>query len=229
MFKAGKPVSSILMVRMGAMGDIIHTLPAVAWLSQLSPARISWLVEPRWAPLLEENPLVDRVVLFRRDPGGIFQCLRELRSASYDFAVDFQGLLKSAIRRLARRRVIGFTRIIAREGRGPWCLFRQDPCAAPFTLWTGTWNWPPQPGHRNRANCFRCQGRPEGELPSGDFVLASPLAGWGSKQWPMDHIAYWPHACATNSEFRWCWMDRRARISPHAEARLPHHSNLGPD
>jgi heptosyltransferase-1 len=30
-------------------------------------------------------------------------------------------------------------------------------------------------------------GRPEGDLPSGDFVLASPLAGWGSKQWPLDH------------------------------------------
>src|SRR5207244_5525110 len=30
-------------------------------------------------------------------------------------------------------------------------------------------------------------GRPEGELPAGDFILASPLAGWGAKQWPVDH------------------------------------------
>jgi heptosyltransferase-1 len=30
-------------------------------------------------------------------------------------------------------------------------------------------------------------GRAEGDLPPGDFVLASPLAGWGSKQWPMGH------------------------------------------
>jgi heptosyltransferase-1 len=32
-------------------------------------------------------------------------------------------------------------------------------------------------------------GRPEGDLPAGDFVLASPLAGWASKQWPMEHYA----------------------------------------
>src|ERR1035441_8600165 len=50
-----------------AMGDIIHTLPAVAWLKQShADSHLTWLVEPRWAPLLEENPHVDRVVLLRR-------------------------------------------------------------------------------------------------------------------------------------------------------------------
>src|ERR1039457_7273219 len=85
MFTAGKPARSvtarfgastnpladargsdrnILVVRLGAMGDIIHTLPAVAWLEQSHPnSLLTWLVEPRWAPLLEENPYVDRVVL----------------------------------------------------------------------------------------------------------------------------------------------------------------------
>jgi hypothetical protein len=49
----------ILVVRLGAMGDIVHTLPAVAWLKQSHPdSPLTWLVEPRWAPLLEENPYV---------------------------------------------------------------------------------------------------------------------------------------------------------------------------
>ena len=81
------------------MGDIIHTLPAVAWLKQSHPgSHLTWLVEPRWAPLLEDNPYVDRVVLLRRQNfAGLMETRRELRTAHYDFAVDFQGLLKSAM------------------------------------------------------------------------------------------------------------------------------------
>ncbi len=71
MSEAGKPVSRILIVRMGAMGDIIHTLPAAASLRASFPdARITWVVEPRWMPLLENNPSLDRVVAFRRDRHG---------------------------------------------------------------------------------------------------------------------------------------------------------------
>ena len=100
MFTAGNPASSrILVVRLGAMGDIIHTLPAVARLKQSHPAsHLTWLVEPRWAPLLEDNPYVDRVVILRRHSfAGLVETRRELRAAHYDFAVDFQGLLKSAM------------------------------------------------------------------------------------------------------------------------------------
>src|ERR1035441_164137 len=65
------PASRILVVRLGAMGDIVHALPAVAWLKQSHPdSLLTWLVEPRWAPLLEENPYVDRVVLLRRQSGS---------------------------------------------------------------------------------------------------------------------------------------------------------------
>ena len=62
MSTAGNPFSRrILVVRLGAMGDLIHTLPAVAWLKQTHPdSHLTWLVEPQWAPLLEDNPFVDR-------------------------------------------------------------------------------------------------------------------------------------------------------------------------
>src|ERR1044071_7220662 len=101
MYKAGTASSGvrILVVRLGAMGDIIHALPAVASLKHSYPgSHLTWVVEPRWQPLLEANPFVDRVVPLRRDSlSGIFESRRDLRSFRYDFAVDFQGLLKSAL------------------------------------------------------------------------------------------------------------------------------------
>src|SRR5215475_1239721 len=113
MSENGNPASrSILVVRLGAMGDIIHTLPAVAALKQNhSGSHLTWLVEPQWLPLLEENPFVDRTVSLRRgSPGGLLQTVRELRTLPYDFAVDFQGLLKSALSARAARpgRIYGF-------------------------------------------------------------------------------------------------------------------------
>jgi heptosyltransferase-1 len=194
MFNAGKPTSRrILVVRLGAMGDIIHTLPAVAWLKQTQPgAHLTWLVEPRWAPLLEGNPYVDRVVLLRRQSlAGLMETRRELRTGPYDLAVDFQGLLKSALAASAAhpRRLFGFHQSQLRERLAG--LFYSDK----------TLSGAAHVVDRNLELAAACSGRgigpakrlfplppgrPEGELP-GDFVLASPLAGWGSKQWPMCH------------------------------------------
>src|SRR6185436_10934342 len=100
MSRAGKSASRrVLVVRLGAMGDILHTLPAVAWLKAKQPDwQLTWLVEPRWAPLLEANPSVDRVLHFQRKSlAGLWAMRRMLRECAFDAAVDFQGLLKSAI------------------------------------------------------------------------------------------------------------------------------------
>src|SRR5215471_14452153 len=89
----------ILVVRLGAMGDIIHTLPAVASLKHSYPGwQLVWAVEPKWAPLLEGNPFVDALVPVRRDTlSNLLATRRLLRAERFDFAVDFQGLLKSAL------------------------------------------------------------------------------------------------------------------------------------
>jgi heptosyltransferase-1 len=112
---------SILIVRLGAMGDIIHTLPAVAALRNTLPdARIGWIVEERWAELLcaknsprsgacnPARPLVDFVhaidtkawrksLLSKATQRQISSALREVRDLKYEIAVDFQGALKSAV------------------------------------------------------------------------------------------------------------------------------------
>ena len=62
--KEANPAVRILVVRLGAMGDIIHTLPAVASLKHSLPgSHITWAIAPKWAPLLEGNVFVDRRIL----------------------------------------------------------------------------------------------------------------------------------------------------------------------
>src|SRR3984893_2976159 len=109
-----------LVVRLTALGDILHTVPAVAALRAAHPsAKIDWVVERKWAPVLEGSPAIDEVIPFdRRSVWGAIECVQRLRENRYTCAIDFQGLYKSsilaALSGAARR--IGFDRAWAREG-----------------------------------------------------------------------------------------------------------------
>jgi heptosyltransferase-1 len=181
----------ILVVRLGAMGDIVHVLPAVASLKQGFPdAHLTWVVEPQWAALLEGNPFVDRVILLRRrDASGLLSSLRELRSAAFDFAVDFQGLLKSAVVAAAARpeRIFGWDRGQLREAAaGVFYTHRASSSAAHVV--DRNLDLAAAAGAAQAARIFPVPaGQPEAPLPDGAFVLASPLAGWRAKQWPLEN------------------------------------------
>src|SRR5438105_3686453 len=100
------------------MGDVIHALPAVASLKQSFPSsKISWLIKPRWSPLLEGNPAVDEVIPFERTIRGVRAVMQNLRRWRFDVVVDFQGLIQSALlaRAASSSQVIGFDRSQARE------------------------------------------------------------------------------------------------------------------
>lgn len=95
---------SILVVKPSSLGDIVHTLPAVSFLKRTHlGAKLRWIVNPEWAPLLKGNPDVDEIIPFPRHElsGSVFKQLRWLREtgAAYrsDLVLDFQGLLRSAI------------------------------------------------------------------------------------------------------------------------------------
>lgn len=113
-----------LVVRLGSLGDIVHTLPAVhALRSKFPGAQIDWLVEKKWRALLAGNPDVNEVIVLDRSTwGGVSSCVRELRRRKYDCAIDFQGLYKSAL--LARLsgapRRIGFALEFLRESGAGW-------------------------------------------------------------------------------------------------------------
>src|SRR5882724_10299676 len=103
--------SHILVVRLGAMGDVIHALPAVASLKHSFPhSRLAWVIRPRWMPLLEGNSFVDELIPYERTMQGIALAWRELRSRRFDLAVDLQGLVQSALVATAARpdKIVGF-------------------------------------------------------------------------------------------------------------------------
>jgi heptosyltransferase-1 len=188
----GKPGNGhILVVRLGALGDIIHTLPAVATLKHSYPGcRLSWAVEPKWIPLLESNPFVDRLVPVRRDSlSAILATRRELLAERYDFAVDFQGLLKSALTASMAHpsRIFGFHQSQTRE-RISGLFYSDKTVSASAHVVDRNLDLAAAAGAASALRVFPLPaGRPEGDLPEGEFVLASPLAGWGSKQWPLEH------------------------------------------
>ena len=97
---------SILVIKPSSLGDVVHTLPAVAALKRHWPeARIKGLVNPEWAPLLRGTPHLSDVIEFpRRGFGGTFGWLKFpawintlKRRVRPDLVLDFQGLLRSAI------------------------------------------------------------------------------------------------------------------------------------
>jgi heptosyltransferase-1 len=183
----------ILVVRLGSMGDVIAALPAVASLKHSIPhSKITWVIDPKWSLLLEGNPYVDSVVhLDRRNFVGLRNAWRELRSARYDFAVDFQGLVKSAlVATLARpERIFGFNAEYARESAASWFYSTKVPIRSYHAVERNL-DLAAAAGASNILRTFPLPpGERQAKLPEGDFVLASPLAGWGAKQWPLEYYA----------------------------------------
>jgi len=189
-----RDVHNILIVRLGAMGDIIHALPAVALLKSRFPAAsITWVVEPKWAPLIQDNGIVDKVVLFHRhQPATWNRTRQELRTVRYDLAVDFQGLIKSALvaHFAAPERIVGYAAAVVRERPASWfysaCVTTNaahvvDQALDLAASAAGT------PADRTPHTFAIPAGEPEGTLPDQPFVLACPLAGWTSKQWPLEY------------------------------------------
>lgn len=109
-------MNSVLLIRLSAFGDVIHTLPALEALRRALPgARLGWVVEEPSAPLLEGHPALDRLYviprkrwragwwrvwtagrrrLWREEIRPFFQ---QMRAEGWEAAVDFQGLTKSGL------------------------------------------------------------------------------------------------------------------------------------
>jgi ADP-heptose:LPS heptosyltransferase len=96
---------SILIIKPSSLGDIVHTLPAVSAIRQANPdSEITWVINPEWAPLLRGNRDVDHVHIFPRGdfrglgaPASLLPWLKKTRQLRPDVAIDFQGLLRSAV------------------------------------------------------------------------------------------------------------------------------------
>jgi heptosyltransferase-1 len=205
----------ILIVKLGSIGDIVHTLPALAAIRNALPAaEISWVVERRAAEILRDNPILDRLIevdtkALRR---GLMsgetlraprQQLRQLRASAFDLALDFQGLLKSAsIARLSgARRVFGFSADSLREPASRILLsksvtvsknshvIRKNLSLARVALGITV---PEEPDDMDfpiaTSSAHKAEARSAELLTGGSFAILNPGGGWPTKLWSAERF-----------------------------------------
>ena len=190
------PGQSFLVIRLGSLGDLVHTLPAVAVLRSSFPqARIDWVVERKWSPLLDLVVGIDQVIPLERTFAGVVDCARRLRSARCGCAIDFQGLYKSAV--LARlsgaSRRVGFDSETARESGAAWFYTDRVRPAGRHVAEMNV-KFAERAGARAETVLRFPLRVPEEEMSrmherlgadqTGSYFVASPGGGWKSKCWP---------------------------------------------
>jgi heptosyltransferase-1 len=206
-------VNRILIVRLSALGDIVHALPVLARLRQTYPsADIDWLVEHNYASTLTLATGLTRRIAVRAKSessagdmvsfstgAGYLRAASFLRAQRYDAALDLQGLLKSAVwaRASGARRVIGFDREHLRE-----------PLAGSFYTETVV---PDGSGHviQKNLSILRALQIDPGPVAlhvesqaspgvieaiqkaggSNGYIVINPGAAWPNKRWPPDRFA----------------------------------------
>jgi lipopolysaccharide heptosyltransferase I len=101
-------LKNILIIKPSSLGDIVLALPALSALRKSFPdAKISWLIRPEFAPLLENHPHLTDIIIFDRKflgkawyhPGAfasLVSLIRRLRHSKFDAVIDLQGLFRTA-------------------------------------------------------------------------------------------------------------------------------------
>lgn len=204
-------MNRFLIVRLGALGDVVHAIPVAAALRRAFPgAKIDWLVSAKHREILDLVPVIDRrlVINDRSDASGgtsLISAIGELRRARYDVAIDLQGLIKSAVltRSSGAPRVIGFSSRYARE-RAARLFYREA-----FDPGRGGLYDPRETRHVVEINLGLLSllgiAAPAREFPidevdspaargarqqtGGRYALLNPGAAWPNKRWPPERFA----------------------------------------
>lgn len=187
-----------LVVRLGSLGDIIHTFPAVAALRESFPkGEIVWLTHPRWKALVESSELATEIwEVETRSYSSVRDILERVRKRRFTTAIDYQGLWKSAalpfLGRVPRR--IGFSSYSVREFGVPLLYTDRVRCTHTHIA-DQNGELSQRAGARNGVASFLLS------IPSlqeafalqllrsfniDRYVVVSPAGGWRSKCWPPD-------------------------------------------
>jgi len=184
-----------LIVRLGALGDVIHGIPVAAALRERFPsARIDWMVDPRYVEMLGLVRGLNAAIPVnpRRGLGALISTLRGLRGVRYTAAIDLQGLLKSAA--LARAAgawdTIGLSRPHLREssaglfytqpvdpGNASHVIFKNLSLLSPLGVKQAVVTFPLLSAETDAADAVRAQ-------IGHSYALINPGAAWPNKRWP---------------------------------------------
>ncbi|MBK8816277.1 MAG: lipopolysaccharide heptosyltransferase I [Methylococcaceae bacterium] len=120
----------IAIVKLSALGDIVHAMVALQFIKKQRPdIEIDWVVEERFAGVLQYNPDISQILTvdlkgLKKNKLGIFHEIRKVRRYAengYDLVIDAQGLIKSAITaRFLGKNVAGFNKNSIRESVASW-------------------------------------------------------------------------------------------------------------
>ena len=202
---------AILLVRLGALGDIVHALPVAAALRRCFPhAQIDWVVDERYRALVDLVPVVDRRIVLRTKSAWLGARMTDLRrqlmDVHYDVAVDVQGLLKSAVvaRLSGARHVLGFTRPYLREpaarffytdahdpGQTTHVIYKNLSLVRALGAEAESAEFPLKVTDSSVLATLRGRDR---ELGAAPFVVLNPGAAWPNKRWPparFGAVAQW--------------------------------------
>jgi heptosyltransferase-1 len=189
-----------LVVRLGSLGDIVHTFPAVAGLRNSFPrAEIIWLTHPRWANLVASSGLATEIwPVDSRDLASVRQTIAKIRAQHWDAAIDYQGLWKSALLPFLASvpKRIGFSAEAIREFGVPILYTdRVHPRAKHIADQNGELSL------RAGAQTGVCPAKlqvseSDRQRVSSDlaaagiarYVVLSPGGGWRSKCWPAERF-----------------------------------------
>lgn len=201
----------LLVVRLGAMGDILHSMPAVTALRQAHPDWvIGWAIEPQWRGLFCANgceprtpgmPLVDRLHIvpakqWARRPlspaawKDMARVRREVRAMHYDVAVEMQGAVRAAmVARWARTgRIVGEAQ--PREGVARWLFDERVETHGVHVIEQSVEVANAIAGEQLPIPLPLLPRDPAAEARAAQLpqplVLLSPGAGWGAKRWPPE-------------------------------------------
>jgi lipopolysaccharide heptosyltransferase I len=194
------PEPRFLAVRLGSLGDIVHTFPAVAALRESFPgAEIVWLTHPRWKFLIETSGLASEVwTVDSRSASSVRETLSRLRKEKFQAAIDYQGLFKSAtlpfLAGIMRR--IGFSSETVREFGVP-LLYTERVRVTSEHIAEQNGELSVRAGARQRVGQVSLCIPPEDESYVCSelrrkgierYLVLSPGGGWKSKCWPAQRF-----------------------------------------
>jgi heptosyltransferase I len=188
--------SHFLVVRLGSLGDIVHTFPAVAALRESFPAtRVVWITHPRWKVLVESSGLATEVCAIEtRSLSSLREAISQVRKSHWDVSVDYQGLWKSAMLPLLGgvKRRIGFSSETIRELGVP-ILYTERVRASQTHIAEQNGELSVRAGAKRITALVALEVSQEDQAALSGwlrehridrYIVLSPGGGWRSKCWP---------------------------------------------